>query len=921
MIQGVIHLRDNRPNIPIRIVIILVFMTVMVISIGSIGYMVFTNWFSSAKQMTESMAAEMNNRIVNQINSLLNVPEQINETSHKIIANGILDLTEENLRDKFFVGVLSSYEDKIYSFSFGTANGEYFGARRNEIGVIQIMKNNASTGGNSWYYSVNDDLTANELAMQAGQFDPRTRTWYKAAVAAEGPVFSPIYKHFIFNDLTISYASPVYSKNGTLQGVLGTHMLLNDIGTFLEDKVSYYDGYAIIIEEGTNKLIANSMGIDNFSVLQDGTLERHDVDKIQNQDIQEAYTQYMKTLDSNFFYDGNNQNLYMNVKEIRMSGLDWIVISAIPEGYLITPVIKSIRLASILAGLFLLLSFIIYTLITGRLLKPMHILQQTSDDFSSGDLTKRIDIVRNDEIGQISESFNKVASEMQFLVNNLEKTVKERTVELQKTVSTLDENKNQLQLILDSAAEGIYGIDVDGNCTFCNISCVKMLGYTNQSDLLGKNMHSLIHHTQRDGNPLQVGDCKINKAIKQGEGAHVDDEVFWRVDGTAFDVEYDSFPQVKNGDIIGAVITFMDVSERKQKEAQIQYLNSYDTLTGLLNRRSFEENRAKLDIIDNLPLSVIFADINGLKMTNDIFGHSAGDELIKRSSEILQRVCRQNDMVARVGGDEFILLLPNTSRENAESILSRIQSEFKTARVQAIKCSVSLGLDTKQSPDQSLEEVIANADNAMYKEKTMNRMSINKDIIDTIIETLHVRSPQEKQHSINVSKLCSDMGTALHLPKTEISKLERAAYLHDIGKIVLNENVLIKDPLSDEEFAKMQQHSVVGYRILSLFDDTLDLAEYVYGHHERWDGNGYPRGVKGEQIPLLSRIISVVETYDRVLTRGENTLKDRKSTALDVIKTGAGTQFDPLIVEVFVNKVLSAGSELNDPSTFIIDED
>ncbi len=894
---------DNRRNIPIIKVIILVFMAVMVISIGSIGYMVFTSWFSSAKQTTESTAAEINEYINNQIYSYLHVPEQIIESNQKIITNGILDLSEENLRDKFFVGVLYSYEDEIYSFSYGTANGEYYGARRNENGVNQIMKNNASTGGNSWYYSMNDDLTAGELAVQAGQFDPRTRAWYKAAVAAEGASFSPIYKHFVMNDLTISYACPIYNKDGTLQGVLGTHMLLNDIGAYLEDTVSQYNGYAVIFEKNSNALIANSMGTDNFAVLQDGTLERYDIGKIQNPDIQEAYTQYKTNLNPNFIYEGKGQNLYINVTEIQLAGLDWVVVSAIPEGYLITPAVQSIRLAVILAGLFLLLSFAIYILITRRLLKPMHTLLQTTDALSSGDLTKRIDIVRNDEIGQISESFNKVADEMQFMVNNLEATVKERTEELQKAISTSDENKNQLQLILDSAAEAIYGVDMYGNCTFCNISCIKMLGYNNQSELLGKNMHWQIHHTRRDGNPLPSEECKINKAFKQGQGTHVDDEVFWRADGSNFPVEYYSYPQEKNGDIIGAVITFMDVSERKQKEAEIQYLNCYDTLTGLHNRRYFEDNRAKIDTPDNLPLSVIFADINGLKMTNDIFGHSAGDELIKKSSEILQQVCRQNDVVARVGGDEFIILLPNTTGENAERILSRIKSEFTTGCVQAIKCSISLGLDTKQSPDQSLDEIMANAENAMYKEKTMNRKSINKDIIDTIIETLHTRNHKEKQHSITVSELCSDVGTALHLPETEISKLNRAGYLHDIGKIVLDEDILTKDTLSDEEFEKMQQHPVVGYRILSLSDDTLDLAEYVYGHHERWDGNGYPRGLKGEQIPLLSRIITVVETYDRVLNKGKLTLKDRKLAALDVIRNGAGTQFDPQIAELFVQMI------------------
>ncbi len=492
-----------------------------------------------------------------------------------------------------------------------------------------------------------------------------------------------------------------------------------------------------------------------------------------------------------------------------------------------------------------------------------------------------------------------------LMIAYYEKSRKETWAELNKTIVQLVESKEDLNLILDSSAEAIYGIDLNGNCIFCNNSCIEMLGYSDQSELLGKNMHRQIHHTRRDGTSFPTDDCRIFRAFIKGEGSHVEDEVFWRADGTSFDVEYFSYPQIKNGKITGAVITFMDISERKQKEAKIQYLNCYDTLTGLHNRRCFEENRNKIDIPDNLPLSVIFADINGLKMTNDIFGHTAGDELIKKSSEILQQVSRKNDVVARVGGDEFIILLPNTTGENAEKIITRIKSGFADAHIEAIKCSISLGLDTKRSPDQSLDEIIANAENAMYKDKTMNRKTINKDIIDTIIETLHAKNPGEKQHSITVSELCSDVGTALHLPENDISKLKRAGYLHDIGKIVLDEGILIKDTLSDEELEKMQQHSAVGYRILSLFDDTLDLAEYVYGHHERWDGAGYPQGLKGEQIPLLSRIITVVETYDRVLNRGELPLKDRKLAALDVIKNGAGTQFDLQIAELFVQMINS----------------
>jgi len=289
-----------------------------------------------------------------------------------------------------------------------------------------------------------------------------------------------------------------------------------------------------------------------------------------------------------------------------------------------------------------------------------------------------------------------------------------------------------------------------------------------------------------------------------------------------------------------------------------------------------------------------------------VFGHVAGDELIKKSADILRKSCRNGDVIARVGGDEFVILLPKTDKGEVEKVLSLIKTGFSNARIEAIKCSVSLGVDTKTSSHQSLEEMMANAENMMYKDKTINRKSANRDIIDTIIETLHSKYPREKQHSLSVSQLCGELGITLNLSKTEINVLKRAGYLHDIGKIVLEKSLLSKDnlkSLTEEEREKVRQHPIVGYRILNLFDETLDLAEYAYSHHERWDGKGYPRGLEGEQIPLIARIISIAETYDRVLNRGDGPFDERKKMAVKVIKESAGKQFDPNLAGLFVQTI------------------
>ncbi len=179
-----------------------------------------------------------------------------------------------------------------------------------------------------------------------------------------------------------------------------------------------------------------------------------------------------------------------------------MVITAIPEGLLMTSIVKSIRLTVGLVLLALLLSVSLYNLVTGRLLKPIDNLLQVSEALASGDLSKRANVVRKDEIGSISTSLNKVADKMQFLIHNLEMMVEERTDALHQTNATLEENKNQLQLILDSTAEAIYGIDLYGKCIFCNRSCMQQLRYEDQSKLLGKNMHEQIHYRRADGTTL-----------------------------------------------------------------------------------------------------------------------------------------------------------------------------------------------------------------------------------------------------------------------------------------------------------------------------------------------------------------------------------------------------------------------------------
>lgn len=893
-------MRSVRKPFSIKSRLIILFTAILLVFLAGIGTLTYLRWASSARITMQNISDTLSNSLQDQIHSFFQTPLEVNQVSHTFFEKKTVDLSDPQIRDSYFASLLSSIKGPIYSLSIGTEEGYYYGARKNVEAVVELMHNDIQTGGKSWYYALNDDFSAGQRVVEAGLFDPRTRPWYQAAVEHKAPIFSPVYKHFIMNDLTISAATPVYDKEGELEGVLGTHLLLTDLGSALADVVALFNGQAIIVEKDTGLLIANSLGLESHAVSDDGQLQRVHISKLPTLAFSLAFEEAVSQSASKSVQRGEYERYQITTQSLSYPGIDWLVLTAIPNSLLFSHVQETLVVTILLTLLAGSLAAITYQFFIEHLLKQVNALLKVSEALAAGDLTKRVNVTKDDEIGAISHSLNHVADSMQLLINNLEQQVEERTKALHQANRSLEENTLQLELLLNSTAEAIYGIDLHGKCTFCNRSTLQILGFHSIDDVLGRNMHELVHHSKADGTPLTIEECKIFHSMHQGVGIESEDEVFWKADGTSFNVSYHSFPQIREGIVVGGVVSFMDITERKRKEEQIAYLGNHDALTGLYNRSYFEKVYPLYDTSEHWPLSLIFADINGLKMTNDIFGHQAGDKLIKKAAEILKKSCSGHDMVARTGGDEFILLLTKTTREQAEKVIAAIRSGFANARIEAIKCSISLGSETKSAEGMSLEEVMANAENAMYRDKNSNRTKVQNDLINTLQETLHARSRREEEHSAAVQDLCCKLAHALGVSEAELNTISRAAYLHDIGKISLSEELLHKEQFTSDEYERMKQHPVVGFRILTLFDDTLDLAEAVYSHHERWDGSGYPRGLKGEQIPYLSRIMAVVETYDRIFNRTELPLQERSAHALKEILEASGSQFDPAVAQAFL---------------------
>jgi response regulator RpfG family c-di-GMP phosphodiesterase len=292
---------------------------------------------------------------------------------------------------------------------------------------------------------------------------------------------------------------------------------------------------------------------------------------------------------------------------------------------------------------------------------------------------------------------------------------------------------------------------------------------------------------------------------------------------------------------------------------------------------------------------------------NDVFGHVAGDMLIQKTAEVLKKACRNEDIIARVGGDEFIVLLPRTDGADTIKIMERIKSEMSKEKILDIKCSIAVGFDSKVISSQNIEEVIGNAEREMYKEKLLSKKSYSIDTIQSILKTLYGRDPREKVYAERITLLCNIMGKAMGLTLHEQKRLNDVGNIQSIGKIILDEEVLKKEVLNEKETYQLQQHPVVGYRILNLFDNTLDLANYVYAQHEKWDGTGIPKGLRGEEIPIVSRIMAIMERYVEMLSKNEDNLSLGKELALKEIHDLSGKDFDPKLAELFI-KVMEKNS-------------
>ncbi|MGE5607439.1 MAG: HD domain-containing phosphohydrolase [Bacteroidota bacterium] len=365
-------------------------------------------------------------------------------------------------------------------------------------------------------------------------------------------------------------------------------------------------------------------------------------------------------------------------------------------------------------------------------------------------------------------------------------------------------------------------------------------------------------------------------------------------------------PVLKDGEVVQIIGSTRDITEQKQAEDRIKYLSFYDDLTGLFNRAFFEEELRRLDTERQLPISLILVDVNGLKFVNDAFGHSEGDRILIDTTRIIEESCRREDIICRWGGDEFSILLPQCSEEDAEKICQRIKSIPPKNDRNLIPISLALGTATKKEMSQNIQGILSDAEGRMYRNKLLESKSSRSSILASLQKTLQERTHETEEHELRLQNLALKIGKTIGLSGNELDELVLLAALHDIGKIAVPDHILKKPgPLSPEDWVIMKRHTEIGYRIALASPELASISELILTHHERWDGAGYPKGLKGQEIPLLSKILSIIDAFDAMTNNRPYRKATTKKEAFAELNRNAGTQFDPKLVKIFIetNKI------------------
>jgi diguanylate cyclase (GGDEF)-like protein/PAS domain S-box-containing protein len=562
---------------------------------------------------------------------------------------------------------------------------------------------------------------------------------------------------------------------------------------------------------------------------------------------------------------------------------DWMVAASALEKKLLAG-LSVLNRSILISSFFAILLGILFAFQFGRKISlPINMITTYYRRMAEGDFSHRLDSTwtgRKDELGALALGYNTI----NFNIGRI--------------VEQLAASEFNLRQITDNMTDVIIQVGRKGTIIYISPSLFTVTGWQPE-ELLEARVFDLVHPDD-----VQNAMEEFQEGIKTGTARMaefrfpVKSGAYKWFEGTGKAL-YDD-----EGRAVGAIISCREIEERKKAEKEIEYLVNYDVLTKLYNRRFFEQRITELDVEGIVPVAILVCDVDGLKLINDTLGHTVGDQLLLQSARLLlNHFSDDGAMVARIGGDEFAVLLPGYGEEKFIKVLDSFRSSIKGINEELVEIpfSISVGYAIRSLPQEKMMETFKRADEAMYREKLLHSRSNRSAIVEVVMKALEARDYLTEGHGDRMQNIVTALGEAVGMHEHEINDLRLFARFHDLGKVGVPDQILFKEgKLTVEEYEEMKKHSEIGYRIAQTSPDFHQIADWILKHHEWWDGNGYPLGLKAGEIPLQCRMLAIADAFDAMMNdRPYRQAKTLEETIAE-LRRCAGTQFDPILIEHFL---------------------
>lgn len=480
---------------------------------------------------------------------------------------------------------------------------------------------------------------------------------------------------------------------------------------------------------------------------------------------------------------------------------------------------------------------------------------------------------------------------MLFINRTLKKRVNEKTSQLLNVIEDLRRSESENKAIIKAIPDYLLILDKEG----------MVLDYlpTHDSDesaiweydILKKSIFSLL--------PKEAGELFILKMQQL--------LVSSKVQILEFNINIEEKPNFYECRMVNYAndkifVMLRDITRKKLFDEEIYRLSNMDELTGLYNRNYFEAMMKHNNENKTGNIALVICDVDGLKLVNDTLGHNVGDEYLKDAAYVLKSTFK-NGIVARIGGDEFAILIDDTTEEELIILKDKIRDDIDicNSHNKIIPISISIGYSFCDYKNKDLNLAFKEADDCMYREKIYHFQSSNSKNIEILKKMLEARDFITQDHGERLQDLAANLASSVGMTEKEIKEISLLAEFHDIGKIGIPDNILFKNgKLTNEEKEIMNRHTEIGYRIAKSSPQLIHIADWILKHHEAWNGKGYPFGIKGEEIPIQCRILSIVDAYDAMTNDRPYRKAMTKEEAINEITRCKGSQFDSILSENFI---------------------